>query len=998
MIWRGLWERRALALIVLIVAIVPVGAASIGPLYAEASRTTIVRDVLRAAPTDGRGWRYTTPVAMESGLREFTAGADFLSAPIRGFEAQSQVARQDTIVSLMWQDGQCEHVTLLEGRCPTAPFEVMVGEGFAGRFGEEVILSSFAAHDKKTNQFVARPLKVVGVYRANSPADPFWFNRSLFAALATEGRLERAEPFFITPETRSEGYLLGSGQWTDYALVFADPERITGGDLDTIAVMQARVERVGRVSSAAVFTRMGDTLRTMTRQAGALAVPTYVVVGQLVALAWLLLFQTVADLVRARSPEIALARLRGHSLPRVWRFALAEPLLLLALAYPLGVLTGRAVAQAVVRHVPAEWPPAALGAGAGALAGGLLAAAVAAWRTARRPVTEEWRRTPRRAGRGWVLDAVVLALAGMGLVELLGAGVITDASGQRTGALAVPGLIALALALLARRALPGLARLGYGRTRRRGGLGAFLALRQVARGPVTAGSMIVLATAFGLATFAVAAWTATLGNYAETARFHLGAPAVIEVGRVTPEQLAAAVAKADPSGRQAAPVIRVPGSPQMVAADPARLAEVASWDPRHAGGIALREAAARMKAQRAPRAMLGGEQVRMTVAHGRIPPKATVRFFLTIRVPGRVGPVSLPIARLEKGVTRHTWRLPAGCHKEACELRGLRGEMVLPVAGEDEFDPVVLPVAVNRLEVLSGGRWQEVDAGLTDPARWAPVDDSDPVQADEYGLELRLVENSGSGVRLVTYPDPLPAITTGQVGAKALPGLDLLAGVGVEAAVPSAAAPGLSDTGAVVDLDLADRAAFGIAPQARFEVWVREGRAAPIAGALAAAGLEVIATQRVGDLERRYAGEGPGLALLLMLVSALAAAALALGRTVLALYTAARRRRYELAALAAAGARLGALRGSLLMEQLVVVCAGMATGLVAGLLAARVALARIPQFAEAPPTPPLPFDLAPGPLALLLGTGVVVSLLATMAVSEVLLRGIQVDRLREAQA
>ncbi|WP_326626321.1 hypothetical protein OIE67_28945 [Nonomuraea fuscirosea] len=46
---------------------------------------------------------------------------------------------------------------------------------------------------------------------------------------------------------------------------------------------------------------------------------------------------TVGDLVRARSAEIALARLRGHRRARVWRFALTEPLLVLTASVPCDV-------------------------------------------------------------------------------------------------------------------------------------------------------------------------------------------------------------------------------------------------------------------------------------------------------------------------------------------------------------------------------------------------------------------------------------------------------------------------------------------------------------------------------------------------------------------------------------------------------------------------------------------------------------------------------------
>ncbi|MFI6478596.1 FtsX-like permease family protein [Nonomuraea sp. NPDC050663] len=997
MILRGLWERRTLSLIVLIIAIIPVASAAVGPIYAAASRTTVVREVLRAAPAEARGWRYTTYGDVGAGVARFTRGIDFLHPPIYGIETQGLLPAEDMNIPLIWQEGQCAHLKMLEGRCPQAPLEVIVSAAFGEKMGEKVTFANIVT------EIGGRPaeLTVVGVYRPVSHGDPFWFGRGMFTTVeGATGDQRRAEPFFVTRETRSAVTLAGSSRnWTNYAILGIDLAKVEGEDLETIAAMQASAVALGRQTQAAVFSRVDDVIKVMRAQASTLSVPTYVVIGQLVALAWLLLFQTVGDLVKARSQEIALARLRGHSLARVWRFALTEPLLLLAIAFPLGLLAGRGAADlmigALLPGVPLTVPATAPLAGAAALAGGLVAALASAWRTARRPVTEEWRRTPRRARPGWVIDAVVLALVGLGLVELLTAGVISDASGQRAGALAVPALLALALALLARRLLPVLVRAFFGLTRRRGGLGAFLALRQVARGTVTAGSTVILATAFGLATFAVCAWTATTGNYAETARFHLGAPSVIEVTPVRPHELAEAVKAADPTALVAAPVVRVSGSVQMVATDPIRFTSVATWDPELAAGRQIADATGAIRAPAMPRAWLTGDRVRFTVSHPGLGQDMAVRLMMTVSVPNRIGPIVLPVAHLTGRSSVREWNLPPACRTERCELRALRGELDYLSIVEPAPEPTseVFPVTVAKLEIRQGGAWREVDAGLTSGNRWTGEG-----QATEDGLRVDVSDFTNSSIRMATFPEELPAIVTGVPGRSPVPGLDGLNTVGVKAEVPTWAAPGLTGTGAIVDLEYADRIAYGLHSRARFEVWVSEGQAARIAEALTAQGMGVVSVTHLADLQARFAGEGPGLALLLLLVSALAAAVLALGRTVLALYSSARRRRYELAALAASGAGLRSLRAALLVEQLITVGAGMLTGLGAGMLAARVALERIPQFAEPPTTPPMPFEIAPGPVALLVGGGVLVSVVAAVVVSEVLLRGIQVDRLREAQA
>ncbi|SPL98124.1 putative membrane protein [[Actinomadura] parvosata subsp. kistnae] len=836
---------------------------------------------------------------------------------------------------------------------------------------------------------------MVGIYRPGPAGDPFWFGRTLFSPDGDPGR-DKADALFTVPETRLETYNISGGVtseagWTDYAIVPIVTDRLDGTDVERLAAMQAAAESEAPRSGDIVFSWVGDTVKAITAGTGALGVPTLLVIAQLVGLGWMLLFQTVGDLVRARGAEIALARLRGHGRARVWRFALAEPLLLLAAAVPLGLLLGHAAAGLMIgallpAGIPVTFPPDAAAAGVAAMLGGVLAAATAAWRTATRPVVEEWRRTPRRTSRGWVLDAVVLAVTVVGLAELLAGGLITDVSGRGPGALAVPGLVALGVALLAGRALPVLAGRLFGVTRRRGGLGPFLALRQVARGPVTAGSVIVLGAAFGLATFAVSAWSATSGDYAETARFHNGAATAITVRPVEPGRLLAAVAAADPGGRTAAPVIKVPGPPQLIATDPARLAAVgAAWRPDLAGGTSLARAAAALPTPATPRVLVRGDRFRAEVTHDRPPRGWTIKLFVTFRVPGQLRPAQLPLGDLTGRSGTHEWNLPPACEQAPCELRAFRGDPVPPPEFEES---AYVRVTVTGLAVRERGRWRALHL-----PPWS--NDENPLQRDGT---FAVTMTGNQTLRPATY-DPLPpAIAVGPVGNRVVPGLDNAFAGPVRTAVATAAAPGLTGPGVLVNLEHADRIAYGVYDKAVHQVWTGLTDTAALERALEREGLTVVSRRHVADVAASFAGQGPGLALLLLLVSALAAAVLALGRTVLALHAAARRRGYELAALEASGAKVAALRVALLLEQVITVTAGTLAGLLAGLLAARAALGRIPQFTEPPLTPPLPHEVAAAPVALVVGGALLASLLAAVVVAELLLRGIRVERLRDAPA
>jgi putative ABC transport system permease protein len=998
---RGLWERRWLSLLVFVVATVPVASAAAGPIFAEAASTSLARAaVAEDVAPERRGWRLTREGGEDVArvAERLAASAPFLHRPIGGMEIVGPESRTLRSHPLMWQDGQCEHVVLVRGRCPAAGLEIMVSEASGFKLGSIVRLNVLTEVTRRRDG-KDRParLRVVGVYRPARADDPFWFGRTLFPQTDGFGQ-ERGDPLFTVPATARQTRTPGNVPWTSTAIVMIDPARFTAGGVAALASAQAYTRLLG-TENVLVFTQIPVLLAELRAQGEGVGVPAVLVIAQLVGLGWLLLYLTVRDLVGARGPEIALARLRGHGRLRVWRFGLAEPLVLLAAAYAAGLaLAVRAARYVAGGTLPDPGAVALTGeailAGAAVPLGGVVAAAVAARRMAVRPITEEWRRTPRSRARGWVTDAVVLAVTGLGLFELLGGGVITQTSGQRASSLAVPGLLAVAVALLACRAVPFLARRLFGLTRRAGGVGAFLALRQIARGPATAGSLIVLVTAFGMASFAAAASAVVAGNFERVARAHNGAESVLTVN---PDSvgggaagLAAAVAKADPSGRDAAPVLVVPGPPRMIATDPERFARVANWDPAWAGRP-LADLAARLRADAAPRILFRGDRIRMRMRPVRIPKTRQARLFLELRVPGEPKGVSVPLGSPERPVAE--WPLPRGCREATCELRGIRGDVAIIALEKNTTTGLRQNILAKAIEVRDRGRWRALDAGLTEPGRWRGT-----VKAGAKGLTLSMAAFGGLKAVPATYPDPLPVLANGPLVKDFSPGLDQAYLVKGRPVAVTAALPGHDDVGTVVDLELADRVALSVDPQVSFQVWVAPGRLDAVREALAAQGVRTPEPRRVPDLIAGYRSQAPGLAFMLLLPATLAAAVLALGRAVLALYTAARRRRYEMAALGAAGARAGALRAALLLEQLITLVAGTVAGLLAGLTAARLALPYIPEFVRHPVTPPLLYEPPLAPLAAVIGAALLVSLLAATITAEILLRGIRVEQLRQAPA
>jgi putative ABC transport system permease protein len=342
-------------------------------------------------------------------------------------------------------------------------------------------------------------------------------------------------------------------------------------------------------------TSLPSTLGTVRASWRAILVPVVLITAQLLLLAWLLLFLIVADAAEARGPEVALAKMRGRGRWRTLTFALGEPVILLAVALPAGVLAGWAITVGLghillrpgtpVTLPGTSWLAAAGGDGRGRGRGRRHGAADT------EPVGGRAVAAGRRgaAQRGWVLDAILITAAVAGLIELRVSGQIGSARRGVLGLL-LPGLLGIAVAVAASRLLIIACRAGSRGTRSSGRIGPFLAVRHVARGPGGMRTTIVLTTAFALAGFAAGIWSVSVANIRVVADARVGAATVLSVVPPAGHSLTAIVDQIDPGGRQAMAVdeyTNLSGSSAgqvLMAVDPQRFAHIAAWRPGWAGG------------------------------------------------------------------------------------------------------------------------------------------------------------------------------------------------------------------------------------------------------------------------------------------------------------------------------------------------------------------------------------------------------------------------------
>jgi putative ABC transport system permease protein len=1020
---RGLGHRGGSTVLILVVALVAVAAVAAGPVYYDAARTSILQDTVAGAPVIGRGFEANETGPVASTLRPLQrtvnrlldsdigpkAAARLFAPPVQSIEGTGLYQPYGKEFILAWRTGACAHLRIT-GSCAAAPGQVIISQSLAARTGLRI--------GQRITGTGWSPLTVTGIYRLPDQNADYWVLRSTtYFPMETQPSSSRNATSNVeldamfTPRATMDG--AGNQQGTSVIDDQLAAGSLRAGDVPLLqSGMSAFATNVAD-QNVIIATEVPATLTTVQSSWRTVAVPVLLITLTLLALSWLLLFMAVTDAVDARGPEVALARLRGHGRWRTLAFGLSEPAALLAIAFPAGALAGWAAAAALDSLLlrpgtPTGMPLLAWAAAAVATAGGLAAIGLAARRTLRRGVVEEFRRAGRGAAeRGWVVDAVLLTAAVAGLLDLLLTGQIGSAS-QNVLSLLVPALLGLAVAVVASRLLPLACRAVYGYTGRRGGLGTYLAVRQIARRPGGVRTTIVLATSFALATFAVTAWSVGRDNYRLVAGTQIGAPTVLTVAPPRGADLGAIVDHADPSGQQATVVDRYvsltsgTGGDVTLGVDPQRFARIAYWSRRFAAQP-LASLAGQLDPPAPPPITLTGDAMRITV---QVASMSVPGELVSANVTTGSSPVSLG-ALPRRGAATLTGAL-VGC---PCVLQSLElGLSGTELSGSSGRPAVSGDLTITSAAVHANGRWQPISPrALASAAAWKERNTTrhppDVISAGPAGLRWSFSGVPGTEdpiLQSADTPAVLPALipatlTAGRTGIFAGVGLDggplLLRPVAAVGAVPGAPAGGV-----IVDRRYAELAAGQNLGQVTQEVWLAAGALGRIGPRLRAAGVSIVGEQSTAAMVASLERQGPALASVLFLADGGAAAVLAAGAAIMGIYLSARRRRYEFAALEGSGVRRPTLVRAVLIELMVVLGFGAVAGIGAGLAAAAAVLRSVPEFTTSPSAPSLSYVPPAGPLAIALGAAVGLLIIASVATGVTLIRGVRLDQLREAPA
>ncbi len=995
---RGLRWRSGASLTVFLVAVVAMAGSALGPLYAQSAADSLVRAGLAGAPPVTTGVETRGSVAGQTQFtpaeildvvtgRSADPGLDpwflpgTLSYSVRNGSPSIEGQLLGT-AAVGWHRGQCEAVTVVEGSCPDAAGEAMVSARTAAEgglvLGDDLRLGI-------SSDVAADTVRLVGTYDPVTADPRVWGlgNPEQAQPGSAKGEPDRLDEILVDQSTLEAS----RGDVTAASFRPLDPTTVHLGDLPllTTAVLAATDNTSapeGQGPRTVATSGLTEFLAELEPQRTGVAAASFAVTVQLVMLSWFVLFLIVSAMSDERAGEIALAKLRGMSPRSTVAFGLAEPVLLLLLAAPVGLLIAYGVDLLLTDRYLAPGAevtltPLTLGALVLCLLGGAAAAALAARGILTAPVLDQLRRSGgRRArlARSAAVDAIAVALAVTGVYQL-------NRGESDVLALLAPGLIALAAGLLAARAMPYLARASVSRTRRSANVASFLASRNIARRPTGLRILVLLSLAVGLAVFAVDGWAVASSNRAEQARSSVGASTVLQVRASSPGALLAAVNAADPTGNEAMAAVTVSnGQGGLLAVDSTRLAAVSMWDPASIGrSMADTVSWLRPDPPAQPVPIRGSLSVDTTL--DRADGDAQVALGAVVR-DSNGQPSEVTLGSLPDGSGSATAALPM-CLEAPCTLQGFTLRQPIDVPSSSLDATVVLSDAVDAdgpvdLSAPGDAGWRPGMAATTVPIeRGAEVESAD---AGRLALRVR-IDRGDAGIEVADHPAALPVVqgsgsdaAAGDAGSNRVAGLD-------GRFVPTESGgfgllPRLGSQGTLADLSYAIAMTGAAAGPMVYQVWLAEDAPAALRAELEGAGLTVMAEesvdQRLSELER----SSEALALRLFVITALIALGLAAGTLLAHSFIMIRRRAYELSALQALGASHALLVRSGRRELLALIGVGVALGLVSGLVAAGAAL---PALLDASGADAQPAWYGPAWLPVLVLTAAVLGLLAVIS-------------------
>lgn len=1016
------WRYRPFqAVAVVALAALMTACAAFAPLFYRSMQQTLTESVLSGSPVVAKTLRLTadrpsafdpdrSPVTPELVAEQVPERyrATF-HEPVLGYTGGATVVGVSPAARgpLVWSSGQCEHVEIVDGQCPEEAGEVAVSaadaENFGFEAGSEVTISGAAGVDGRSSPVT---LQVVGTYR--QVPSGYWLGTTLTgnsgapAPAPAEGVLHDS---WLTPRETFEDESLGIDTQASTASYGIDDAPGVDAVLQLPGLIgQLRVVDLGDgMGALSVDTGLDSLAEDIQKQIDQARVTVPLLLAQLFLLSVVVLWLVLMAITEQRRPEVALARLRGHSRRGAQRLLLAEllPITLLAvlpgaaLAYAATwVIGGALLPEPLV--VELRWPfLAAVALAAGVLAGVTL---LASRRVANEPVERLLRRVPPRRARWALGTGEAVLVAGAGAITLV------FALGGLDGpvALAAPGLIGVvAGVVLAHLTTPTAAALGR-RMLARGRVRFGTSMLDAARSPATRRVIAIVTIASALAVFSADALVIGQRNRASAAEQTAGARMVAELQGSDLAATRAALEEVDPTGERVTPVLRVRPPGDTAAGTLAVVPEAFTKIALFPGDQPDVSVWSRLKAPDVEPILLTGSSLRVeltdsTLSSARadgVPTPVTVGFDL-VHSSGET--LHMGLGEVPPGARTRTLGRNVSC-TDGCLLTGIWFKT---------FPAATMKGSATFANLVTAPAGDEVPLGPAD--QWAPFRESGTGRVEPRAAgpdELTVSIRSGGVAELTMSHSWVPTLVPTLVAGPLPPGSSgnafTMTGIDGESQAAAKiggldAVPASPPNTVVADLDAVERGRH-VASVVQLSAWF--DRVDPdlldrVTQALADRGVVVRDTYTLADARRGYDESAAAWSLELAALVAALALLIELMALVVSAVSGWRGRTRDLAALRMSGVGGRSIRSMAVMAQLPAVLVGVVAGTVSGLLGARLAMPIVPLFATDPEVSTL--DLATAHVAVLLAVAVslLVLGLGSIVIGRTLAGRARLQRLRE---
>ena len=1016
------WRHRPFqAAAVVALAALLTACAALAPLYYRAMQQSLTPSVLTHAPIHTSSLylladvpsefdpsRPVVPPETVADQLDPRYRDDFLP-PMLGYTGSGRVPRDylPILGPLEWHSGQCEHIEIDEGTCPRKPGQIAVSTDDAENFGfapgTEVGVAGISDGEAPSD---LATLTVVGTYRQRP--DAYWLGKILTggSGIQDDWGLAITHDHWLTARSTFEDRTVGVSTQQSSAWFGVDVDAVGIDDMLQFPAMVDDLDAVdlGRRADFSADTGLGALAGGVQRQIDQARVTVPLVLAQLFLLGVVVLWLVLAAITEQRRPEVALARLRGHSRRAAQRLVLAELLPMALLALVPGALLAYAATWVVGDLflpdpvvVELRWPFAA----ALVLAGLTLTVLVllAARRVTAEPVEGLLRRVPpRRAGAGLALGEVVVVAGAGALVVALAAGGLTGPV-----ALATPGLIGIAVGVvLARVVIPSAASAGRWLLGR-GRVPTGASLLEAARSPATRRVVAIVTIASAVAVFSADALVVGQRNRTYAAQQLTGAPMVAEIWGTDIASVRAVLDELDPSGMRATPVVKVLGPPEddddavTVGVLPDAFTKIAFFptgapDPAQWSEIAPPDAEPLTLTGSTMSIDVTDSSLRATRDDGSTMP-VTVGVDL-IHASGQN--MHTTLGEMAAGDTRRTFARTVSC-RDGCILTGIwvKASPLATMSGAATFAHLLAGPSGTALSLGPAGQWWPYsprETGGLVPSSAAPGEVTVEVHhGTKYELRLPHVWDPAVMPTLVAGRPP-----SGEGDIFPMPSLD--GGLQDATAIGALrAVAGSPPRTIVADLDALLRG-HGMETNDQVSVWFAEEDRAfldEVTATLAERGVTVSRTATLTDVRASYDESAAAWSLQLAALVGALAVLCALLALVISTTSGWRGRAHDLAALRMSGIGRRSIRSMAVAAQLPAVLVGVLAGATSGMVGARLAMPIVPLFANAPDVSTLDLGTAPVAVLVAAGSSLIVLCAASVVLGRTLARHADLHRLRD---